>query len=65
MKNTDKVFKNFLFRNTVIDMTIVDVLDYEEFKDLNTHELALLARRKMVENLELNETVEESSQMIE
>lgn len=65
MKNTDKVFKNFLFRKTVIDMTIVDVLDYEEFKDLNTHELALLARRKMVENLELNETVEESSQMIE
>ena len=65
MKNTDKVFKNFPFKKTIIEMDIVDVIQYEDFKDLNTHELALLARRKMVENLNINETIEQSLNNIE
>ena len=48
-----------------MEFSIVDVIEYEELKDLSTHELALLARRKMVENLNINETLEESKQMIE
>ena len=65
LKNTDKVFKNFLFRKTIIEMDIVDVIDYEDLKDLSTHEIALLARRKMIEHLNINETYEESKSMIE
>lgn len=65
MKNTDKVFKNFPFKKTIIEMDIVDVIQYEDFKDLNTHELALLARRKMIENLNINETIEQSLNNIE
>ena len=48
-----------------MEFSIVDVIEYEELRDLSTHELALLARRKMVENLNINESLEESKQMIE
>jgi 1-acyl-sn-glycerol-3-phosphate acyltransferase len=63
--NADKVFKNFPFKKTTMEFHIVDVIEYEDLKDLSTHEIALLARRKMVENLNINETLEESKQMIE
>ncbi len=63
--NADKVFKNFPFKKTIMEFNIVDVIEYEELKDLSTHELALLARRKMVENLNISETMEESKEMIE
>lgn len=63
--NADKVFKNFPFKKTTMEFTIVDVIEYEELKDLSTHEIALLARRKMVENLNINESLEESKLMIE
>lgn len=63
--NADKVFKNFPFKKTIMEFNIVDVIEYEELKDLSTHELALLARRKMVENLNINESLEESKEMIE
>ena len=63
--NADKVFKNFPFKKTIMEFNIVDVIEYEDLKDLSTHELALLARRKMVENLNINESLEESKQMIE
>ena len=63
--NADKVFKNFPFKKTIMEFNIVDVIEYEDLKDLSTHELALLARRKMVENLKINESLEESKQMIE
>ena len=65
LKNTDKVFKNCLFRKTIIEMDIVDVIEYEQLKDLSTHELGLFTRRKMVEHLNINETIEESKLMIE
>ncbi|MBE6131214.1 MAG: 1-acyl-sn-glycerol-3-phosphate acyltransferase [Erysipelotrichaceae bacterium] len=63
--NADKVFKNFPFKKTIMEFNIVDVIEYEDLKDLSTHELALIARRKMVENLNINESLEESKQMIE
>lgn len=63
--NADKVFKNFPFKKTIMEFYIVDVIEYEDLKDLSTHELALLVRRKMVENLNINESLEESKQMIE
>lgn len=63
--NADKVFKNFPFKKTTMEFHIVDVIEYEELKDLSTHEIALLARRKMVEHLNINESLEESKQMIE
>lgn len=63
--NADKVFKNFPFKKTTMEFHIVDVIEYEDLKDLSTHEIALLARRKMVENLNINETLDESKQMIE
>jgi 1-acyl-sn-glycerol-3-phosphate acyltransferase len=63
--NADKVFKNFPFKKTTMEFHIVDVIEYEDLKDLSTHEIALLARRKMVENLNINESLEESKQMIE
>lgn len=64
-KNTDKVFKNCIFRKTIIEMDVVDVLEYDDFKDLSTHELGFAARRKMVEHLNINETIEESTILIE
>ncbi len=64
MKNTFDVHKNFPFKKTIVEMNIVDVISYEEHQDLNTHQLALLARRKMVEDLGINETYEESENNI-
>ena len=63
--NADKVFKNFPFKKTIMEFNIVDVIEYDDLKDLSTHELALLARRKMVENLNINESLEKSKEMIE
>ena len=63
--NADKVFKNFPFKKTIMEFNIVDVIEYDDLKDLSTHEIALIARRKMVENLNINESYEESKTMIE
>ncbi len=64
MKNTFDIHKNFPFKKTIVEMNIVDVISYEEHQDLNTHQLALLARRKMVEDLCIDETYEESENNI-
>lgn len=65
IKNSDKVLNKSLFKRTIIEMDIVDVIEYEDLKDLSTHEIALLARRKMIEHLNIQETYEESKSMIE
>ena len=41
-------------------MHIVDVIKYDEFKDMPTHELAYMVRRKMIEDLNIKEEKEES-----
>lgn len=64
MKNTFDIHRNFPFKKTIVEMNIVDVISYEEHQNYNTHQLALLARRKMVEDLCIDETYEESEKNI-
>ncbi len=65
IKNSEKVFKNFPFKKTVIEFNVVDIISYEEIKDLSTHEIGFKVRRKMIEDLNINETIEQSKSMIE
>ena len=60
MTNTFNIHKNFPWKKTIVEMHIVDVIKYDEFKDMPTHELAYMVRRKMIEDLNIKEEKEES-----
>lgn len=60
IKNADQIHKNFPFKKTEVILDIVDVLNYDDFKDLNTRELAYNIRRMMVEDLGYEESEDES-----
>lgn len=60
MTNTFNIHKNFPWKKTIVEMHIVDIIKYDEFKDMPTHELAYMVRRKMIEDLNIKEEKEES-----
>lgn len=48
---TDQVKKNILFKKHIVYFKIVDVLNYEDYKDLNHQEIANLIHQKMLDGL--------------
>ena len=48
MYNMEKISKNFPFKKTHVYLYIVDVLKYEDIKDLSTIEIAEVVRSKML-----------------
>ena len=54
-QNTNCVFKRFPWRSTKIYMDVVDVLQYDDYKDLSLHEIAELCHGKILAHLEEKE----------
>ena len=54
-QNTNCVFKRFPWRRTKVYMDVVDVLQYDDYKDLSLHEIADLCHDKMLAHLEEKE----------
>ncbi len=52
VRNTNMIKKNGPFRRTKVVMEILDVLEYEEFKDMTTIEIGEVVREKMLTALE-------------
>ena len=51
VRNTDKVFKKFPLRSTVIDMDVIDTVMPETYHDMNSFELSDHVRSKMLDAL--------------
>ena len=51
MKNAQFIHSNFPIKKTTVIMEIVDVLSYEDIKDMDTQEISNIVRSKMEENL--------------
>jgi len=51
LKDSDKVKDNYPFHRTIINLDVVDVLMYDDYKDMNTVDLANKCRNMMIENL--------------
>ena len=51
LKNSDKVKDNFPFHRTKVHLDVIDVLNYEDYKDINTVDLAEKCRNMIVDNL--------------
>ena len=49
--NTDKVVKNFLLKRTHVYIRICKVIPYEEYKDMDTQDLASYVENIMKENI--------------
>lgn len=60
IKNAELIHKNFPFKKTNVEIHIIDVLYYKDYKDLTTRELAYKIRRMMIEDLGYEETEDES-----
>ncbi len=52
LKNTEKVKKNLLLKRHPVEMKVLDVIKYEDIKEMKTSEIANLVREKMLEELE-------------
>lgn len=55
MRNTLDIHKNFPFKKTNVEMRIIKVIPYEEFKDMNTQEISEMVRKLMCEDLNIVE----------
>lgn len=55
LKNTDKVFKCFPFRRTLVSLDVVDVVEPEVFQGMNSFEMSDCIREKMLAGLGLTE----------
>lgn len=50
--NTNMIKKNFPWKKTEVTMDILDVLEYEDIKDLSTREIGDIVREKMLKGLQ-------------
>ena len=50
MYNMEKICKNFPFKRTHVYLYILDVLKYDDIKDLKTFEISDIIRTKMLEH---------------
>ena len=55
MKNATKIHTNFPWKRTNVEMEIIDVLSYNDIKDLDTNEISDIVKNKMLNNLEIKE----------
>ena len=49
--NTEKVVKNFILKRTHVYIRICEIIPYEEYKDLDSQELALRVENSLKENI--------------
>lgn len=49
--NTEKVVKNFILKRTHVHIRICEIIPYEEYKDLDSQELALRVENTLKENI--------------
>ena len=52
VRNTNMIRKNGPLRRTTVELEILDVMEYEDFKDLSTIEIGEIVREKMLNALE-------------
>lgn len=50
IKNTKKIKKNFLFKSTKVELNIVNVLYPDDYKDLNTNQIADICYKNILED---------------
>lgn len=51
MKGVENIKRNFFYRLTVVHMDIVDVLKYDNVKNMNTHDISAYVREKMMRKI--------------
>lgn len=54
VKNTDMIHKNFPLKRTKVDLNVLKVIQYDEYKDMTAVDLSLMAYNLIKEDLERN-----------